>query len=59
MVGTYSNAMYPFVQDGQQKIFVAGIRPTIVSSWHETLFFSIVNLKVRKRSQDHSYFRLT
>lgn len=50
MVGTYSNAMYPFSQDGQQKIFIAGIRPTIVSSWNQTLFFSIVNLKVDFKS---------
>ncbi|GAA5808539.1 hypothetical protein MFLAVUS_001930 [Mucor flavus] len=45
MVGTYCTAMYPFVHDGEQKIFITGNRPTIVTSWHRKLFFSAVNLK--------------
>ena len=45
MVGTYCTAMYPFTHEGELKIFVAGIRPTIITSWHQKLFFSAVNLK--------------
>lgn len=45
MVGTYCTAMYPFVHEGERKIFITGIRPTIISSWHQKLIFSAVNLK--------------
>ncbi|KAI8090511.1 CPSF A subunit region-domain-containing protein [Thamnidium elegans] len=47
MVGTYCTAMYPFEHGGEQKIFITGIRPTIVTSWHRKLFFSAVNLKIK------------
>lgn len=46
MVGTYCTAMYPFLHHGEQKIFITGIRPTIITSWHQKLFYSAVNLKV-------------
>jgi hypothetical protein len=46
MVGTYCTAMYPYVHQEQKKVFIAGSRPTIVSSLRGTLFFSAVNIKV-------------
>lgn len=46
MVGTYCTAMYPYVHQEQKKVFIAGSRPTIVSSLRETLYFSAVNIKV-------------
>lgn len=46
MVGTYCTSMYPFYHEGEQKIFITGIRPTIITSWHQKLLFSAVNLKV-------------
>ncbi|CAO3619548.1 unnamed protein product [Mucor hiemalis] len=45
MVGTYCTAMYPFVHEGELKIFITGIRPTIITSWHQKLIFSAVNMK--------------
>ncbi|KAI8636915.1 CPSF A subunit region-domain-containing protein [Parasitella parasitica] len=45
MVGTYCTAMYPYVHQEQKKVFIAGSRPTIVSSLRQTLFFSAVNMK--------------
>jgi hypothetical protein len=51
MVGTYCTAMYPFYHEGEQKIFITGIRPTIITSWHQKLLFSAVNLKVKKKKE--------
>ncbi|CAO0790870.1 unnamed protein product [Mucor circinelloides] len=45
MVGTFCTSMYPYVHQNQKKVFIAGSRPTIISSLRETLFFSAVNIK--------------
>ncbi|KAI9468079.1 MAG: CPSF A subunit region-domain-containing protein [Benjaminiella poitrasii] len=44
-IGTYCTGMYPYYHHGQQKVFIAGSQPTVVTHFNETLFFSAVNLK--------------
>ncbi|KAG0745943.1 hypothetical protein G6F57_002896 [Rhizopus arrhizus] len=44
MVGTYCTAMYPYQHGQEKRVFVAGQRPTVISSFHQTLFVYSVNL---------------
>ncbi|KAI7899232.1 CPSF A subunit region-domain-containing protein [Cokeromyces recurvatus] len=44
-VGTYCTGMYPYYHTGQQKVFISGSQPTVITSFNDTLFFSTVNLK--------------
>lgn len=53
MVGTYCTAMYPYQHGQEKRVFVAGQRPTVISSFHQTLFVYSVNLTVRMCKQNN------
>ncbi|RCH91996.1 DNA damage-binding protein 1a, partial [Rhizopus azygosporus] len=44
MVSTYCTGMYPYQYQGEQRIFVAGQKPSVISSFNQTLFVYSVNL---------------
>lgn len=46
MVGTYSTGLHPYIHQGRLKLFITGSRPTVVTSFNQTLYFSTVNFKV-------------
>lgn len=49
MVSTYCTGMYPYQYQGEQNIFVAGQKPSVISSFNQTLFVYSVNLTVKKK----------
>ncbi|KAI8368044.1 mono-functional DNA-alkylating methyl methanesulfonate N-term-domain-containing protein [Blakeslea trispora] len=45
VIGTYCTGMTLYQQHREYKVFISGSRPTIISHLHDTLSFSVVNLK--------------